>query len=74
MLAMHNVAGQIGYIYGAYVWPNYDKPRFAIGFGVSAGFAFGAIVCAWWMRVLLKKENQKLKETAGGNIVNYYGY
>ncbi|OJD17436.1 hypothetical protein AJ78_02461 [Emergomyces pasteurianus Ep9510] len=74
VLAMHNVAGQIGYIYGAYVWPNYDKPRFAIGFGVSAGFALGAIVCAWWMRILLKKENQKLKETSGGEIINYYGY
>ncbi|KAL2385259.1 hypothetical protein RJZ90_001435 [Blastomyces dermatitidis] len=74
VLAMHNVAGQIGYIYGAYVWPNYDKPRFAIGFGVSAGFAFGAIVCAWWMRTLLKRENRRLKEAAGGEIVNYYGY
>ncbi|KAG5298005.1 MFS transporter [Histoplasma ohiense] len=74
VLAMHNVAGQIGYIYGAYVWPNYDRPRFAIGFGVSAGFAFGAIVCAWWMRTLLKRENRRLKEVTGDTIVNYYGY
>ncbi|EDN10725.1 MFS transporter [Histoplasma capsulatum] len=74
VLAMHNVAGQIGYIYGAYVWPNYDRPRFAIGFGVSAGFAFGAIVCAWWMRTLLKRENRRLKEVTGDMIVNYYGY
>ncbi|EEH47154.2 uncharacterized protein PADG_03252 [Paracoccidioides brasiliensis Pb18] len=74
VLAMHNVAGQIGYIYGAYIWPNYDKPRFAIGFGVSAGLALGAIGCAWWMRVILQKENRRLKESGGGDEINYYGY
>ena len=71
---MTNVGGQIGYIYGAYVWPKYDEPRYGIGFGCSAGFALGAIVCAWWMRVLLKRENQRLRETRGGEMINYYGY
>ncbi|KAK2789679.1 hypothetical protein FQN53_001435 [Emmonsiellopsis sp. PD_33] len=74
VLAMTNVGGQIGYIYGAYVWPDYDEPRYGIGFGCSAGFALGAIACAWWMRVILKKENEKLRAEAGAETVNYYGY
>ncbi|KAJ3546755.1 hypothetical protein NM208_g1851 [Fusarium decemcellulare] len=39
VLAMTNVGGQIGYIYGAYLWPKSDGPRYGIGFGASAGFA-----------------------------------
>ncbi|PGH03702.1 hypothetical protein AJ79_07284 [Helicocarpus griseus UAMH5409] len=74
VLAMTNVAGQIGYIYGAYVWPEYDEPRYGIGFGVSAGFALGAIVCAWWMRGLLRRENERMRVASQGEAVNYYGY
>ncbi|KMU80576.1 MFS transporter [Coccidioides immitis RMSCC 3703] len=34
ILAMTNIGGQIGYIYGAYVWPDYDSPRYVIGFSI----------------------------------------
>ncbi|KAK2745899.1 hypothetical protein FQN57_003512 [Myotisia sp. PD_48] len=76
VLAMTNVGGQIGYIYGAYVWPKSDSPRYGIGFGSSAGFALCSIVCAWWMRVLLKRENRRLMatETATNTNTNLYGY
>lgn len=70
---MTNVAGQIGYIYGAYVWPDYDDPRYAIGFGCSAGFALCAIICVWWMRILLKRDNRRLKESSASGTVNLYG-
>ncbi|KAK2812285.1 hypothetical protein FQN49_008387, partial [Arthroderma sp. PD_2] len=73
VLAMTNVGGQIGYIYGAYVWPKSDSPRYGIGFGSSAGFAFCSIICAWWMRYLLKKENKRMRETATATT-NFYGY
>ncbi|KAI2085205.1 hypothetical protein LOZ36_004181 [Ophidiomyces ophidiicola] len=74
ILAMTNVGGQIGYIYGAYVWPSYDAPRYAIGFGSSAGFALLSIFCAWWMRFLLKRENKRLRATDESGLINYYGY
>ncbi|EEP77549.1 conserved hypothetical protein [Uncinocarpus reesii 1704] len=74
ILAMTNVGGQIGYIYGAYVWPDYDSPRYGIGFGSSAGFALCSICCAWWMRILLKRENKRLRESNGSELINYYGY
>lgn len=74
VLAMTNVGGQIGYIYGAYLWPKHDEPRYGIGFGASAGFALMSIVCAWVIRFFLIRENKKLKENAETEYVNLYGY
>lgn len=71
---MTNIGGQIGYIYGAYVWPKSDSPRYAIGFGSSAGFALCSILCAWCMRWMLKRDNKRLRETEGSDLINYYGY
>ncbi|KAK8086390.1 hypothetical protein PG994_001364 [Apiospora phragmitis] len=73
VLAMTNVAGQVGYIYGAYLWPDYDSPRFAIGFGTSAGFALGSIVCAWILRWMLIRENNKIRGSTTEQV-NLYGY
>lgn len=74
VLAITNVGGQVGYIYGAYLWPKSDSPRYTIGFSASAGFALCSILCAWWMRVLLKRENRKIMASATSGPVNCYGY
>lgn len=74
VLAMTNVGGQIGYIYGAYLWPSSDEPRYAIGFGASAGFAFLSICCAWILRVALIRENRRLSANANGQHVILHGY
>ena len=73
MLAMTNVGGQIGYIYGAYLWPEYDEPRYGIGFGASAGFALLSICCAWVIRWMLIKENRTIKASTTEHV-NLYGY
>jgi hypothetical protein len=73
VLAMTNVGGQIGYIYGAYLWPDTDKPRYGIGFGASAAFALCSIACAWIIRMMLVKENQRLKVSTNERV-NLYGY
>ena len=70
---MTNVGGQIGYIYGAYLWPDYDSPRYGIGFGASAGFAFLSILCVWAIRVILIKENRKIRASTTEQV-NLYGY
>lgn len=70
---MTNVGGQIGYIYGAYLWPDSDKPRYGIGFGASAGFALCSIMCAWAIRHILIKENQRIRASTSEHI-NLYGY
>lgn len=73
VLAMTNVGGQIGYIYGAYLWPDYDDPRYVIGFGSSAGFALASLACAWVIRWMLIRENKKLRASTSGHV-NLYGY
>ncbi|KAK1996656.1 major facilitator superfamily transporter, partial [Colletotrichum falcatum] len=73
VLAMTNVGGQIGYIYGAYLWPKSDSPRYAIGFGASAGFSLLSIMCAWWIRVLLVRENRRIRASTSEQV-NLYGY
>ena len=73
-LAMLNVAGQFGYIYGPYMWPKSDGPRYAIGFGASAGFCLLAIGTVWVMRWVLKRDNKRIRMGAGGGEdVKLYG-
>lgn len=73
VLAMTNVGGQIGYIYGAYLWPDSDEPRYGIGFGASAGFALLSIICAWVIRTMLIRENRKIRASTSEHV-NLYGY
>jgi hypothetical protein len=70
---MTNVAGQVGYIYGAYLWPDYDEPRYGIGFGASAAFALCSIGCAWAIRMMLIRENRQLRASTNEHV-NLYGY
>ncbi|KAL8369832.1 hypothetical protein RB595_000261 [Gaeumannomyces hyphopodioides] len=74
VLAMTNVAGQIGYIYGAYIWPSTDSPRYTIGFSASAAFSICSVACAWYMRLMLQRENKRMLANANGAPVNLYGY
>ncbi|KAI2623258.1 MFS transporter [Hypoxylon sp. NC1633] len=74
VLAITNVFGHIGYIYGAYLWPDSDGPRYGIGFGASAGFALLSICCAWVMRSLLVQENKKIRASSTSAHVNLYSY
>ncbi|KAG9252442.1 MFS transporter [Emericellopsis atlantica] len=73
VLAMTNVGGQIGYIYGAYLWPKSDDPRYVIGFSASAAFALASIGCAWLIRVLLIRENRRIRASTSEHV-NLYGY
>ncbi|KAI2641794.1 MFS transporter [Hypomontagnella submonticulosa] len=74
VLAITNVFGHIGYIYGAYLWPDSDEPRYGIGFGASAGFALLSICCAWVVRTLLIQENKKIRMSVPEPTINLYSY
>ncbi|KAI1214962.1 MFS transporter [Annulohypoxylon truncatum] len=73
VLAITNVFGHIGYIYGAYLWPDSDEPRYGIGFGASAGFALLSIFCAWVVRMLLIQDNKKIRASNLGSV-NLYSF
>ncbi|KAF2032924.1 major facilitator superfamily transporter [Setomelanomma holmii] len=50
-----------------------DKPRYGIGFGASAAFALCSVGCAWVIRVMLIKENRRLRASTNEHV-NLYGY
>ncbi|KPI40255.1 putative transporter [Cyphellophora attinorum] len=74
IFALINSLGNLGSIYGAYLWPSTDSPLYSIGFGASAGFAFGAVALAWLMRHLLKRANKSILAMTHVENINLYGY
>ncbi|KAK6064274.1 major facilitator superfamily transporter [Seiridium cupressi] len=75
-LAMTNVSAQIAQVYGAYLWPKTDGPRYVIGFSTSAAFSVLSIIMCWLMKFMLKRENARLQRLrgAGQGDINTYGY
>ncbi|KAK9770784.1 hypothetical protein SCAR479_12575 [Seiridium cardinale] len=75
-LAMTNVSAQIAQVYGAYLWPKTDGPRYVIGFSASAAFSVMSIIMCWLMKFMLKRENARLQRLrgVGQGDINTYGY
>ncbi|KAI1490226.1 major facilitator superfamily domain-containing protein [Biscogniauxia mediterranea] len=73
-LAISNVSGQIAQIYGAYLWPESDGPRYVIGFSTSAAFSVLSLICSWIMRCQLKRQNRRVQQSASEGTVNIYAY
>ncbi|KAH7042650.1 vitamin H transporter [Macrophomina phaseolina] len=75
-LSVVNVVANASYIYTAYLYPDSDGPRYVIGMGANAGFAFATIASAWAMRVWLMRTNKKIKDgrLAGGERQVVYAY
>jgi hypothetical protein len=58
-LALVNALGNLAQIYGAYLFPSDDAPKYLLGFGVISGMcAFGVLVYAV-AHVVLRKHIQK---------------
>ncbi|CAJ2504960.1 Uu.00g123540.m01.CDS01 [Anthostomella pinea] len=74
-LAVTNVSGQVAQIYGAYLWPGSDGPRYVIGFSASAAFSLLSLLTSWVMRFVLMRENRRMQQSIGGDgKVNSYAY
>ncbi|KAL1632174.1 hypothetical protein SLS56_003908 [Neofusicoccum ribis] len=69
-LSIVNVVANASYIYTAYLYPDSDGPRYVIGMGSNAGFAFATIASAWALRVWLMRTNKKIRE---GRLEGYEG-
>lgn len=72
-LALCNTFGNLSAIYTPYLWPDSDAPRFVMAMTSSIGFSVAVVACAWVMRVILKRENKKLREEDPG-VTNLYVY
>ncbi|CAK9780471.1 MFS general substrate transporter [Cutaneotrichosporon oleaginosum] len=53
--AAMNVAGNLASIYGAFLWPAADAPRYFTGWGCTLAFVFTMSVVAFTSRMLFKK-------------------
>lgn len=61
-IAMANTFGNLASVYTPYLWPDSDAPRFTLAMVASILFSLGVIVCAVFMRFMLRRMNKKMKE------------
>lgn len=54
-LAIVNAMGNLAQIYGAYLFPSDDKPKYLMGFGVISGLCFTGVVSYLALQVLLRR-------------------
>jgi predicted MFS family arabinose efflux permease len=69
--ALVNVTANLAYIYCAYLWPSSDNPKYMLGFSSMVAFAVGSIVCAWGMRIWLKRLNKEIRESENETLALY---
>ncbi|KAM0408680.1 hypothetical protein ACHAPD_011671 [Fusarium lateritium] len=69
--ALVNVTANLAYIYCAYLWPSSDGPDYLMGFSSMVAFAVTSIMCAWAMRVWLKKLNRRILDSSENEGVLY---
>ncbi|KAL6354327.1 hypothetical protein LRP88_11655 [Fusarium phalaenopsidis] len=73
-LAIVNTFASISAIYGPYLWPKSNAPRYTIPMLASAAFSIGAVFLAWLLRWMLVRANKKLLQQAGDSRPNLYPY
>lgn len=58
-LAFVNAMGNLAQIYGAYLFPYKDSPKYILGFGVISGLCFTGILSYVALHYLLHRANRK---------------
>lgn len=72
-VALANTLGNLASVYTPYLWPDSDAPQFATAMGASIGFSVGVIICAWIMRLMLARQNRKIRAEES-EATNFYAY
>lgn len=54
-LAIVNAMGNLAQIYGAYLFPSNEAPKYLTGFGVISGLCFTGVVSYIALQVLLRR-------------------
>lgn len=71
-IALANTLGNLASVYTPYLWPDSGAPRFLTAMIASIAFSVGVVICAWIMRIALKRNNKKLQEQE--NVITVYVY
>jgi len=72
-IAIANTLGNLASVYTPYLWPDSDAPRYAKAMSASAAFSLGVIIVAWVLRLVLQRENRRIKSQES-EAVNIYAY
>lgn len=72
-VAIVNTLGNLSFVYTPYLWPDSDAPRFGMAMYASVGFSAGVILCAWILRLVLLRDNRKIR-AMDNEAVNFYVY
>lgn len=56
-LAFVNAMGNLAQIYGAYLFPSSDAPKYLMGFGVISGLCFTGVASYVALHIFLRKKN-----------------
>lgn len=64
-MAILNIIGQMGPLVGTSIFPKKDGPWYVKGMGICAAFMMLVGVLAAVLRVVLKRQNQKMREEKG---------
>jgi hypothetical protein len=72
-LGMINIFGNSSYLFTPFLYSNDDAPLYPKAMAASAAFAATTIACCWWMRLWLKSDNKKMKESEE-EVKVFYAY
>ena len=70
-LAIVNTIANASFVWTPYLWPDFDEPRYAIAMGSSAGFSMLCAGAAWVMRIWLKRDNKKIRQSNDESILAF---
>jgi 4-amino-4-deoxy-L-arabinose transferase-like glycosyltransferase len=72
-LAIVNCIAVASFIWTPYMWPESDEPRYVMAMSSSAALSVATAAGAWGMRIWLKHDNKKIRQSNDESIL-YYAY
>lgn len=72
-LAIVNTVANASFIWTPYLWPSSDAPRYTIAMSSSAAFSIACASSAWAMKLILKRQNKKLRQSSDETTL-FYAY
>ena len=73
IIGLVNTMGNLSFIYTPYLWPDRDAPNFNMAMYASTGFSIGVVILAWILKMIMKRDNRKIRAT-DSEATNFYVY
>ncbi|KAH7171248.1 major facilitator superfamily domain-containing protein [Dactylonectria macrodidyma] len=70
-LSIVNTIANVSFIWTPYLWSPSDEPRYGTAMGSSAAFSLVTAVLAWVMKIILMRENKKIRASNDETVLRY---